>query len=64
MKRKVKKEQIKKESIKKEQVKKEPIKKEQLVNRFYAGIILFKDGWHKMYSDGNNHYTYEKMEEE
>lgn len=32
--------------------------------RIYVGIILFKDGWHKMFTDGNGHYTYEPFVEE
>lgn len=36
--------------------------KEVVVEKIYVGPILFEDGWYKMYSDGNKHYTYEKCE--
>lgn len=28
----------------------------------YVGLIMKEDGWYKMYSDGNKHYSFEKYE--
>lgn len=33
-------------------------------NRFYVGIIMLKTGWHKMFTDGNKHYTFEPIVDE
>lgn len=59
MKEKIMKEKVKK--IMKEKSKK--VTKDQEVNRMYTGIIKLKDGWHRIYSNGNNNYTFEKIKE-
>ena len=33
-------------------------------NLIYGGLLYREDGWYKWWSDGNKHYTYEKLEEE
>ena len=67
MKEKIMKEKVKKVTKEKSKkiMKKESKKvmKDQEVNRMYAGIIMLKDGWHKIYSNGNNNYTFEKIKE-
>lgn len=33
-------------------------------NRIYVGIIMMENGWNKMFSDGNKHYTFEPLNDE
>ena len=28
----------------------------------YVGLIMKEDGWYKWFTDGNKHYTFEKVE--
>ena len=33
-------------------------------NRIYVGIIMMENGWNKLFSDGNKHYTFEPLDNE
>lgn len=33
-------------------------------NLIYVGLIRFKKGWYRLYTDGDKHYSFEKEEED